>query len=318
MLKTTANSSGSSIGELRYKAWGEQRYSSGTTYTNRRYTGQLRESSLGGVEGMYYFNARWVDVSLGRFTQPDSIIPEPGNPQAWDRFAYGLNNPVKYIDPSGHRTCTAEEAGTGNETCDQNIVNDTNWTIHRVLLDTFRASNPQEAKFDLPSSDPITNTWVWVINLLGVVGDFLPASTNNASNVYMYLTYSEFQNGSIDDFSLSVVNYSDQNVNLASVIFSSERWSKDVGPLTTSCVECGDFSVMSNISNYLAVVPGNSKADVSLSTYPSNPSVSISPDYNFPPFSGAVNVTISVYMYANTLAGFSFIPLQRYTIWGPR
>ena len=40
----TANSStGALIGELRYKAWGETRYSSGTTYTNRRYTGQIRE-----------------------------------------------------------------------------------------------------------------------------------------------------------------------------------------------------------------------------------------------------------------------------------
>ena len=60
----TANSStGALIGELRYKAWGETRYSWGTTYTNRRYTGQLKESLLGGLEGMYYFNARWVDVS---------------------------------------------------------------------------------------------------------------------------------------------------------------------------------------------------------------------------------------------------------------
>jgi hypothetical protein len=58
----SGGSSGTSIGELRYKVWGEQRYSSGRTYTNRRFTGQLRESTLGGVEGLYYFNARWVDV----------------------------------------------------------------------------------------------------------------------------------------------------------------------------------------------------------------------------------------------------------------
>lgn len=39
---------------------------------------------------------------LNRFIQPDSIVPEPGNPMAYDRFAYGYNNPVKYNDPSGH------------------------------------------------------------------------------------------------------------------------------------------------------------------------------------------------------------------------
>jgi hypothetical protein len=27
------------------------------------------------------------------------------------------------VDPSGHRTCTAEQAATGDETCDQNITN---------------------------------------------------------------------------------------------------------------------------------------------------------------------------------------------------
>jgi len=71
MPKTTANSSTESLmGELRYKAWGEQRYSSGTTNTRRRYTGQIRESLLGGLEGMYYFNARWVDV----YGSVDTII----------------------------------------------------------------------------------------------------------------------------------------------------------------------------------------------------------------------------------------------------
>lgn len=39
---------------------------------------------------------------LNHFSQPDSIIPDPGNPQSWDRYAYALNNPIKYNDPSGH------------------------------------------------------------------------------------------------------------------------------------------------------------------------------------------------------------------------
>jgi hypothetical protein len=39
---------------------------------------------------------------LGRFVQPDSIIPDPGNPQSLDRYAYSFNNPIKHNDPSGH------------------------------------------------------------------------------------------------------------------------------------------------------------------------------------------------------------------------
>jgi len=103
----TANSSTAvEVGELRYKAWGETRYTSGTTYTNRRFTGQVEENAL----GLYFFNARWFDPGLGRFVQSDSIIPGADNPQAWDRFAYTLNNPVRYIDPSGHGACDGPNA----------------------------------------------------------------------------------------------------------------------------------------------------------------------------------------------------------------
>jgi hypothetical protein len=38
-----------------------------------------------------------------RFTQPDTMIPNPGNPQSYNRFSYVNNNPVKFIDPTGHR-----------------------------------------------------------------------------------------------------------------------------------------------------------------------------------------------------------------------
>ncbi len=39
---------------------------------------------------------------LGRFTQPDTLVPEPGNPQALNRYSYGRNNPLTYIDDDGH------------------------------------------------------------------------------------------------------------------------------------------------------------------------------------------------------------------------
>ena len=52
--------------------------------------------------GLYHYGARWYDSALGRFIQADSIVPGAGNPLAWDRYAYTLNNPVRYTDPSGH------------------------------------------------------------------------------------------------------------------------------------------------------------------------------------------------------------------------
>jgi len=52
---------------------------------------------------------------LGRFIQPDTVVPNPGNPQALNRYSYVLNNPIKYRDPSGH--CI--EAGLSSIPCAQ-------------------------------------------------------------------------------------------------------------------------------------------------------------------------------------------------------
>ncbi len=89
---------GAVVGELRYKAWGETRLLTGTVPTSLRYTGQRQEAAL----GIYYYRARWYDPALGRFLQPDTIVPELGNPQALNRYSYVLNNPLRYNDPSGH------------------------------------------------------------------------------------------------------------------------------------------------------------------------------------------------------------------------
>jgi RHS repeat-associated protein len=99
------DASGNIVSELRYKPWGETRYNSGSTPTRYQYTGQY---SYTPDFGLYFYNARWYDPTLGRFTQPDSLIPEQSQgAQAWDRYAYVNNNPVRYNDPSGHWLETA-------------------------------------------------------------------------------------------------------------------------------------------------------------------------------------------------------------------
>jgi RHS repeat-associated protein len=97
----TVDESGVVIAELRYKAWGETRFEIGDTPTTWLYTGQRLEEGL----GLYYYRGRWYDPVLGRFIQPDTIIPNPRNPLAYDRYAYVLNNPLRYSDPSGHMPC---------------------------------------------------------------------------------------------------------------------------------------------------------------------------------------------------------------------
>jgi RHS repeat-associated protein len=52
--------------------------------------------------GLYYYNARYYDPELGRFIQPDMVIPDLSNPQSFNRYSYCINNPLRYTDPSGH------------------------------------------------------------------------------------------------------------------------------------------------------------------------------------------------------------------------
>jgi hypothetical protein len=54
---------------------------------------------------LYFYKARWFRPVLGSFIQPDSIVPNNYNPLDLDRYSYVRNNPVRYIDPSGHLPC---------------------------------------------------------------------------------------------------------------------------------------------------------------------------------------------------------------------
>ncbi|MBU0491819.1 MAG: RHS repeat-associated core domain-containing protein, partial [Chloroflexi bacterium] len=45
---------------------------------------------------------RRYDPLLGRFVSADTVVPSPGNPQAFNRYSYCYNNPLRFVDPDGH------------------------------------------------------------------------------------------------------------------------------------------------------------------------------------------------------------------------
>jgi RHS repeat-associated protein len=108
----TANgTTGALVSEMRYKPWGETRWSSGTTPTSKHFTGQIEDAGI----GLYFYGSRFYDPAVGRFTQADTIVPGarnpqadttsvPGveNPQALNRYSYVLNSPLNHVDSTGH------------------------------------------------------------------------------------------------------------------------------------------------------------------------------------------------------------------------
>jgi RHS repeat-associated protein len=97
-------SSGTVIATQGYYPYGETRYSTGSLFTDRLYTGQQQNSYI----KLYWYGSRWYDPALGRFIQPDTIIPD-SSPQSLNRFSYTNNNPINFIDLSGHKACESHD-----------------------------------------------------------------------------------------------------------------------------------------------------------------------------------------------------------------
>ncbi len=89
-------SDGSLLASTMYYPYGERLKSEGDLGTDKLFTGQRLDNT-----GLYYYGARYYDASIGRFISPDVIVQNPGNPQNLNRYSYVLNNPLKYVDPSG-------------------------------------------------------------------------------------------------------------------------------------------------------------------------------------------------------------------------
>jgi hypothetical protein len=49
---------------------------------------------------------RVQDAIIGRFLSADSTIPDPADPESYNRYSYTVNNPLTYTDPSGFAPCS--------------------------------------------------------------------------------------------------------------------------------------------------------------------------------------------------------------------
>ncbi len=95
------NAIGTSVETSEYLPYGGQREQIGTSITDYKFTDQ----ELYTQTGLYNYDARLYDPVIGKCISADSIIPDLYNPQSLNRYSYVLNNPLRYVDPTGHEDC---------------------------------------------------------------------------------------------------------------------------------------------------------------------------------------------------------------------
>ena len=91
---------GNRVEHYEYSAFGRENFNdpAQSFAISQRFTGQVLDEET----GLYLYGPRYYDPALARFIQPDTVIPSLFDPQSWNRYSYTLNNPLRYVDPSGH------------------------------------------------------------------------------------------------------------------------------------------------------------------------------------------------------------------------
>jgi RHS repeat-associated protein len=111
------------------------------------FTGKERDSS-----GLYYFGSRYYDSETGRFLTRDTKGGTMKTPQTLNKYIYCLNNPLKYIDPTGNNAETPQDA-----------VEDVFDTLHNIDPETYAEI---QAKVDNGEMTPI-EALALIIEFLG-------------------------------------------------------------------------------------------------------------------------------------------------------
>ncbi|HEX9197328.1 MAG TPA: RHS repeat-associated core domain-containing protein [Candidatus Bathyarchaeia archaeon] len=170
--------------------------------------------------GLYYYLHRWYDPTTGRFISPDPDANSISEPQSLNQYAYALDSPHNYIDPTGAGSVPTDvlslyskwwwsstwaathsmrmpmwlglNLGTSGYRVDPSGRH-TLWEGHREKFPGFRAETKTVSKFDIPSKDQpfyhlVTEGEHYSIrDPLGRVGEFFFEHGNGIGKAPLFL-----------------------------------------------------------------------------------------------------------------------------------
>jgi RHS repeat-associated protein len=97
-VRSSADSTGTVTRTYGHFPFGETWYETGTPNKWKFTTYERDADSEGGLD---YANARFDSTRMGRFMSLDPLAGIIGNPQSLNRYAYVMNDPINFVDPTG-------------------------------------------------------------------------------------------------------------------------------------------------------------------------------------------------------------------------
>ena len=244
------DSNGKIIWHADYEAFGSVMNERGEENFTPNYTGKFFDES----SGLYYFNARWYDCELGRFTTQD---PARDGVNWW---IYCGGNPITYIDPTGMWTDkmknAVEKAIALNKTYTHGTWNSETkktegaWDCD-VFVEYIITSDGSGAKLPENFNDASsTNVPTHLVNMKSDLKDSPEKGTNivfHGGNHAMLLGLNE--DGSVDVTHISSTNKDQKatNIHWTSLVAFENHWKKQ-GNGELKYVPLNDY-VSSNTNN---------------------------------------------------------------------
>jgi hypothetical protein len=266
------------------------------------------------------YRARFYSPYLNHFTQPDTIVPNPINPQLLNRYSYVGNRPLNFNDPSGHAPC-----GDGERiNCDGNLnplslggpqprkreqkdergsvnpplIKEDEIVEKTIVIGTIAAQPTEDMHYTDDKVDQITDKGQWIAEFISLIVDFkdvFQPPTPAPRNVIISMSYEEYENGDLDNFKFFVDNKSGVNVYLATIKVTVNR--PDFSP---ACDNCGNFVVASAFSDYLITAkPGEVKSATICSNCWGNPGI-----VGFLPVKNGNSIAVAPSIYTSYAHGF--------------
>jgi len=227
---------------------------------NYKFTGKERDTETGND----YFGARYYPNTLFRWLSPDPLLNSgrPDNPQTWNRYAYTLNNPLKFVDPTGLYEWAPNTCAADNKKCNkqyeqnQRKVRDALTNLQKAR-DSFKAGSKEynrlNAALNAYGKENVANGVTVEFGAVKGSGaaETIPANNNTAwtvrfdtgkiSGVTDWAVDAGHEGTHVDDFRMPMSDFMKQSP------FSMEYRSYDTSAWTAQGLGAGSLSFSGNV-----------------------------------------------------------------------